>query len=199
MADLAARAARAGVGRGEGLARARAVEADGPPEPLLNPWSARLARVRRPAAARAGASGASSLRASGYLAPGVRIGANFRCREHRIGPVLARRGRTGAGPHQATAAGGLARVRLLRLAGLRQPGLPLGGSLARPGRGSPPLIYGGAVSALFGTSALYHRVTWRPRARQWMRRLDHSMIFVLIAGTYTPVALVALAGASCHE
>jgi hemolysin III len=55
-------------------------------------------------------------------------------------------------------------------------------------------IYAGAVSALFGTSALYHRVTWRPRARRWMRRLDHSMIFVLIAGTYTPVALLALHG-----
>ena len=55
-------------------------------------------------------------------------------------------------------------------------------------------IYAGAVSALFGTSALYHRVTWRPRARRWMRRLDHSMIFVLIAGTYTPVALLALKG-----
>ena len=53
-------------------------------------------------------------------------------------------------------------------------------------------IYAGAVSALLGTSALYHRVTWRPRARRWMRRLDHSMIFVLIAGTYTPVALLAL-------
>jgi hemolysin III len=55
-------------------------------------------------------------------------------------------------------------------------------------------IYAGAVSALLGTSALYHRVTWRPRARRWMRRLDHSMIFVLIAGTYTPVALLALKG-----
>jgi hemolysin III len=54
------------------------------------------------------------------------------------------------------------------------------------------IIYAGAVSALLGTSALYHRVTWRPRARRWMRRLDHSMIFVLIAGTYTPVALLAL-------
>jgi hemolysin III len=53
-------------------------------------------------------------------------------------------------------------------------------------------IYAGAVSALLGTSALYHRVTWRPAARRWMRRLDHSMIFVLIAGTYTPVALLAL-------
>src|ERR1700728_4532547 len=55
-------------------------------------------------------------------------------------------------------------------------------------------IYALAVSALLGTSALYHRVTWRPRARRWMRRLDHSMIFVLIAGTYTPVALLALKG-----
>jgi hemolysin III len=55
-------------------------------------------------------------------------------------------------------------------------------------------IYAFAVSALLGTSALYHRVTWRPRARRWMRRLDHSMIFVLIAGTYTPVALLALKG-----
>jgi hemolysin III len=55
-------------------------------------------------------------------------------------------------------------------------------------------IYAAAVSALLGTSALYHRVTWRPNARRWMRRLDHSMIFVLIAGTYTPVALLALKG-----
>jgi len=55
-------------------------------------------------------------------------------------------------------------------------------------------VYAAAVSALFGTSALYHRVTWRPGARRWMRRLDHSMIFVLIAGTYTPVALLALSG-----
>src|SRR6266571_1107968 len=56
-------------------------------------------------------------------------------------------------------------------------------------------IYAVALSGLLGTSALYHRVTWRPRARRWMRRLDHSMIFVLIAGTYTPVALLALKGA----
>src|SRR3984957_3029796 len=56
------------------------------------------------------------------------------------------------------------------------------------------VIYACAVSALLGTSALYHRVTWRPKARRWMRRLDHSMIFVMIAGTYTPVALLALKG-----
>jgi hemolysin III len=53
-------------------------------------------------------------------------------------------------------------------------------------------VYAAALAGLFGVSALYHRITWAPRARAWMRRLDHSMIFVLIAGTYTPMALLAL-------
>jgi hemolysin III len=55
-------------------------------------------------------------------------------------------------------------------------------------------VYAVALAGLLGTSALYHRVTWRPRARAWMRRLDHSMIFVLIAGTYTPFAALVLTG-----
>lgn len=56
-------------------------------------------------------------------------------------------------------------------------------------------IYAVSLSALLGTSALYHRVDWRrPDVRLWMRRLDHSMIFFLIAGTYTPFALLALDG-----
>lgn len=56
-------------------------------------------------------------------------------------------------------------------------------------------IYAVSLSALLGTSALYHRVDWRrPEMRRWMRRLDHSMIFFLIAGTYTPFALLALDG-----
>jgi hemolysin III len=56
-------------------------------------------------------------------------------------------------------------------------------------------IYAVSLSALFGTSALYHRVEWRrPNVRRWMRRLDHSMIFFLIAGTYTPFALLVLDG-----
>ncbi len=56
-------------------------------------------------------------------------------------------------------------------------------------------IYAASLSALLGTSALYHRVNWkRPNVRRWMRRLDHSMIFFLIAGTYTPFALLALDG-----
>ncbi len=56
-------------------------------------------------------------------------------------------------------------------------------------------IYAVSLSALLGTSALYHRVNWkRPNVRRWMRRLDHSMIFFLIAGTYTPFALLVLNG-----
>jgi hemolysin III len=55
-------------------------------------------------------------------------------------------------------------------------------------------IYSVALAGLLGTSALYHRGTWQPRARAWLRRLDHSMIFVLIAGTYTPFALLVLDG-----
>jgi hemolysin III len=47
----------------------------------------------------------------------------------------------------------------------------------------------------FASSATYHRVHWRSvHARRWMRKLDHSMIFILIAGTYTPFALLSLHG-----
>ncbi|MGQ0573156.1 MAG: PAQR family membrane homeostasis protein TrhA [Pseudonocardia sp.] len=54
-------------------------------------------------------------------------------------------------------------------------------------------VYGATVLGLFGVSALYHRRTWRtPRSRALMRRVDHSMIFLFIAGTYTPVAVFAL-------
>jgi hemolysin III len=56
-------------------------------------------------------------------------------------------------------------------------------------------IYAFSVAGLFGASALYHRIDWVSlSARRWMRRLDHSMIFVLIAGTYTPFALLVLHG-----
>jgi hemolysin III len=53
-------------------------------------------------------------------------------------------------------------------------------------------IYAASVLALFGTSALYHRRTWSPARQRLMARLDHSMIFVLIAGTYTPFCLLVL-------
>ena len=56
-------------------------------------------------------------------------------------------------------------------------------------------VFAAAVATMFGVSALYHRVTWRPRARRWMRRLDHAAIYLLIAGTYTPFGLLALSGA----
>lgn len=55
-------------------------------------------------------------------------------------------------------------------------------------------IFAAAVATMFGVSALYHRVTWQPRARRWMRRLDHAAIYLLIAGTYTPFGLLALSG-----
>ena len=54
-------------------------------------------------------------------------------------------------------------------------------------------VYGITVCGVFGVSALYHRRAWRtPRARTWMKRLDHSMIFVFIAGSYTPFALLCM-------
>jgi hemolysin III len=69
--------------------------------------------------------------------------------------------------------------------------------LAAPA-GQPRLaaaVYAVSVAALFGTSAVYHRITWASQAaRRWMKRLDHSMIFFLIAGTYTPFALLVLDG-----
>lgn len=56
-------------------------------------------------------------------------------------------------------------------------------------------VFAGSVAACFGASALYHRVTWTPRVRLWMRRVDHAGVYVLIAGTYTPVSLLVLRGA----
>lgn len=57
-------------------------------------------------------------------------------------------------------------------------------------------IYALTIVGLFGISATYHRHTWTStRARTWMKRADHSMIFVFIAGTYTPLAVLAVPGA----
>ena len=56
-------------------------------------------------------------------------------------------------------------------------------------------IYVLSLAAVLGTSALYHRVNWsRTRVQSWMRRLDHLMIFLLIAGTVTPFALLVMEG-----
>ena len=56
-------------------------------------------------------------------------------------------------------------------------------------------VYATALAAMFGASALYHRVSWKSTAKRlWARRLDHSTIFLFIAGTYTPFALLGLQG-----
>lgn len=56
-------------------------------------------------------------------------------------------------------------------------------------------VFAGSVVVCFGTSALYHRVTWAPGVRLVMRRMDHAGVYLLIAGTYTPVSLLVLRGA----
>ena len=56
-------------------------------------------------------------------------------------------------------------------------------------------VYAMALAAMFGASALYHRYPFKSAARRvWARRLDHSTIFLFIAGTYTPFALLAFNG-----
>ena len=55
-------------------------------------------------------------------------------------------------------------------------------------------VFAASVAAMFGASALYHRITWSPARRRMMRRLDHAMIYGLIAGTYTPFGLLVLHG-----
>lgn len=67
--------------------------------------------------------------------------------------------------------------------------------LAPPGRATvASAVYSASLVMMFSVSALYHRPTWGPAARQWMKRLDHATIFLLIAGTFTPFALLALEG-----
>jgi hemolysin III len=56
------------------------------------------------------------------------------------------------------------------------------------------LIYGSALIALFSASAVYHRWRGDPRYKPWLRRLDHSTIFIFIAASYTPIALLVMEG-----
>jgi len=55
-------------------------------------------------------------------------------------------------------------------------------------------VFAGSVVAMLAISALYHRIIWSPHARLWMRRADHGGIYLLIAGTYTPIGLLDLHG-----
>jgi hemolysin III len=65
---------------------------------------------------------------------------------------------------------------------------------ASDGRRLAAAVFAASAAAMLGTSALYHRITWSPRIRPWMRRADHAGIYLLIAGTYTPVGLLSLHG-----
>lgn len=55
------------------------------------------------------------------------------------------------------------------------------------------IIYSFSLISLLGISALYHRINWNPKTRMIMRRLDHAAIYLLIAGTMTPICLLAMA------
>lgn len=57
------------------------------------------------------------------------------------------------------------------------------------------LIFGAALILMFSTSSLYHSIPWGERWKVRMQRLDHTMIFFVVAGTFTPIAVASLAGA----
>lgn len=54
------------------------------------------------------------------------------------------------------------------------------------------LIYSISLMTLLGCSALYHRPQWSTKARAWLKKIDHAAIFILIAGTVTPICLLAI-------
>jgi hemolysin III len=64
---------------------------------------------------------------------------------------------------------------------------------AEPGRArTAAAIFASCVVICFGASAVYHRPTWRPRARAWLARLDHAGVYLLIAGSYAPFGLIVM-------
>jgi hemolysin III len=76
--------------------------------------------------------------------------------------------------------------------------IPLGVALVAAGRGAAArisaIVFAGSLAGVFGVSAAYHRGRWTDAARRRMKRLDHSMIFVLIAGSYTPFCVLVIRG-----
>jgi hemolysin III len=58
------------------------------------------------------------------------------------------------------------------------------------------VVYAVGMTAMFGVSAAYHRRAWSPAGRRRMRRIDHATIFLMIAGSYTPLCLLALRGST---
>jgi hemolysin III len=71
--------------------------------------------------------------------------------------------------------------------------VPVAWLTASPKAGLATLIYSATIVGMFSVSAVYHRVRWtNPATRKWMKRADHSMIFIFIAGSYTPFAILAM-------
>lgn len=71
--------------------------------------------------------------------------------------------------------------------------------MARPGAQRwCTVVFGASLVGLFGVSALYHRVSWRPEALGWMRRLDHSAVVVAIAAGYTPLLALVPSSSGGH-
>lgn len=60
-------------------------------------------------------------------------------------------------------------------------------------------IYAASLALMFTVSAVYHRFQWTQSVRTWLRRADHASIFLLIGGTYTPIATLALDGGTGHD
>jgi len=75
--------------------------------------------------------------------------------------------------------------------------VPVAWIATSPKAGWATLIYTATIVAMFSVSSVYHRVQWRSStSEKWMKRADHSMIFLFIAGSYTPFALLAMPDAT---
>ena len=70
--------------------------------------------------------------------------------------------------------------------------IPLISKSTNPNELIATIVYSIGIFMMFGFSALYHRVNWRPKVLKVMRRLDHSSIFIMIAGSFTPICLLVL-------
>lgn len=74
--------------------------------------------------------------------------------------------------------------------------IPLGVALGVSAHGGTArgaaIAFAASVTAMFGVSSMFHRLSWTPAAARWIGRLDHTMIYALIAGTYTPVGLLVI-------
>ncbi len=74
--------------------------------------------------------------------------------------------------------------------------LPAGVALAVSAQGTvargAAIAFAASVAGMFGVSTLFHRIAWEPAAKLWLGRIDHTSIYALIAGTYTPIVLLVL-------